>query len=602
MIPTPNAARLRLLLSVPCLLAAGASSARAEVEQELDAIVVSASRWPSDAGKTTSAVTVLDPRDLESRGITRLQDALNEVPGVIATSTAGQAGAIGSLLIRGTPTSYSQIVIDGMRLSDSTAPLGNILGVASIQDIGRIEVLRGPQSAMYGGEAIGGVVWMETAAGEGDPGGRVFAEAGSFDSVSGFASTDGSRGDFSWFAGYGYDSTANDVRMNDWDQSRLGLRGDWKASPDATITATLRAFDSRYENHGASLDHLDGLLTTLRASVEFSDVWSAVFHTGFYRESYDSDSSFGNYGTDLDRFSLSTDHLVKIGDHHRALAGAFFEHTSFKNTIGTDEDRDRYGAYLGWEWQPVERFTASATTRWEDYAAYGDEATWRAAFAWKAPVVETIVRGGVGRAFRAPSYLDLFGSQFGLGNRNLVAESSLGWDLGIEKEWLAGHSVTLTWFHNDVEDQIDSFAFPKPVNLTGTSQTQGLEAGLHGGWCDRLVTYRVSYTMLDKALSNLPHHSGKASLEWRPSERWMLGAGVTYLDTRLWSGPSSARPLDDALLFRLYGEYQLAKNVKLHGRIENLGDTYWELFNSKFSPRPETGSGFGMFAGVTVEW
>ena len=174
MIKQPLAPALRRgLLTVPGLCALGflaAPCATAEVEHELGDLVVSALRFPNEAGKTTAAVTVLDPKDLQHRGISDLMSALNEVPGVIATSTGGQSGALGSLFIRGTTTSYSQVVVDGMRLSDSTAPLGNFLGTSRIGDFGRIEVLRGPQSAIYGGEAVGGVVWLETTRGQGSSG------------------------------------------------------------------------------------------------------------------------------------------------------------------------------------------------------------------------------------------------------------------------------------------------------------------------------------------------------------------------------------------------------------------------------------------------
>ena len=90
----------------------------AETIQELEELIVSAQRLPGQASKTTSAVTALDPRDLESRGILDLLQALNEAPGINATSTAGQTGAIGSVFIRGTTTASSQLIVDGMRLSD----------------------------------------------------------------------------------------------------------------------------------------------------------------------------------------------------------------------------------------------------------------------------------------------------------------------------------------------------------------------------------------------------------------------------------------------------------------------------------------------------
>src|SRR5690606_856922 len=118
------------------------------------------------------------------------------------------------------------------------------------------------------------------------------------------------------------------------------------------------------------------------------------------------------YGTDLDRTSVSTDHMIALGDRLTLLAGAFFEHTDFRNSIGTDLGRKRYGGYIGTSWKPVESFTADAVLRWEDYAAYGDEFTWRTGAAWQAPKTGTIFRGGIGRAFRTPTYLDLFGTAF----------------------------------------------------------------------------------------------------------------------------------------------------------------------------------------------
>jgi len=239
-------------------------TAVAEVEDELDTLVVSAIRTPLDIGKNTAAVSTLDTVDLERRGIVSLRDALNEVPGVISTSTGGQAGALGSLFIRGTTTAYSQIVVDGIRLSDATVQLGNFLGGAGIDDLGRIEVLRGPQAAFYGGEAVGGVVWLETARGSGSPAGRLTLEAGSHDSFRASASHRGSQGNLAWFVGASREFTDNDARFNHFDQTRGALRTEWSAG-DWTTGVTFRAIDSRYENpytFAPSIDRVDATLAT----------------------------------------------------------------------------------------------------------------------------------------------------------------------------------------------------------------------------------------------------------------------------------------------------------------------------------------------------
>lgn len=608
--PTAPAFR-RVLLTVPRLCAAGvllSPLAMAENEQTLDDLIVSALRFPNEAGKTTAAVTVLDPEELKERGIYDLTTALSEVPGVIATSTGGQQGAIGGLFIRGTTTAYSQVVVDGMRLSDSTAPLGNFLGTARIDDLSRIEVLRGPQSAIYGGEAVGGVVWLETARGAGEPNGSFRLEGGSFDSFTGYTSANGKTGDVSWFFGGGYDTTANDQPNNDWNQGRAALRVEWQANPDVILGTTIRATDARYEeNMFGSIDHLDGLLGTAYADVKFNEVWSARFHAGFYDESYDSDAAWGNYGTDLQRASVSTDHVFTLNDRHKLLWGAFFEDTdhtiSSLGTIVNDEEHDRYGAYVGWEWSPTSSITTDAVLRWEDYAAYGDEFTWRTGAAWNIPVVETTLRGGIGRAFRTPTFLDLFGGPAWnwLPNPNLKAEDSIGWDIGLEKEWFKDQRVGVTWFANAIDDAIASKTVApwttQSQNLAGTSHTEGLESALNGSFFDGVWSYRLAWTVLTMSLADQPRHSGSASVDWRPTDKWLLGVGGFYLDKRGWGG----HRVDDAFVARVYGEYQLTKQVRLTGRLENVFDSHWEY--SRFgSSGPVAAPGFGAFAGVKIDW
>jgi vitamin B12 transporter len=610
MIKHPFAPALRRrAVTFPRLLCVGLVAApltTAEVENELGDIVVSALRFPNEAKKTTAAVTVLDPRDLQQRGVYDLTSALNEVPGVIATSTGGQAGALGSLFIRGTSTTSSQVVVDGMRLSDATAPLGNFLGTARLHEFGRIEVLRGPQSAIYGGEAIGGVIWLETARGEGEPGGTFSVEGGSHGSLFTRASASGRTGDLSWYLGGGYDTSQNDTAFNDWNQGTGALRLEWQATPELSIGGTYRQTDSRYETGAnGAVDRIDSQLGTLYANWKVNDFWTARVHTGIYAERFDDDwapwNPFpifgnGNYATDLERYSFSTDHVFTLNPQHKLLWGAFFERTDFSNTIGTDVTRDRYGSYLGWEWAPTERLTTHAVTRWEDYDAYGEEVTWRTAASWKVPGIEATLRGGVGRSFRPPSYLDLFGSSFAVGNPNLVAESAIGWDIGLEKEWVKGHTVAVTYFQNAIEDRIRSIPAP-PVNLPGTTRTNGFESALNGSFCEGAWNYRLAWTFLNHSLGDQPRHSGSASVDWRPVERFMIGAGAFYLDERSWGG----FPLKEALIARLYAEYQLTDHVSLTGRVENLFDTSWQLSRFPFAPVQE-GPGLGVFAGIKVDW
>ena len=576
----------------------------AETTQELDELIVSALRMPGEASKTTSAVTALDPRDLEDRGILDLRQALNEVPGVNATSTSGQSGAIGAVFIRGTTTSYSQVVVDGIRLSDSTTPLGNFFAGARLDDFGRIEVLRGAQAAIHGGEAVGGVIWLETERGEGDPRTRLRVEGGSFDSLNGHLSHSGKEGPFSWFVGGGYDGTHNDDNLQDFDQARAALRMEWAQSENLTLGMTYRAADSRfqYDNFGTNTDHLDSSLATIYADARLAPGWLAKFTLGRYQENYDNDTEglFGaNFGTDIERTVLSSDHSFEINDHHRLLGGAFVENSDFFNTIGSDQHEIRYGAHLGWEWSPVENVVSEAVVRWEDYADYDEQVTWRVGASWQA-LEKTRFRAGIGKAFLTPTFLDLYGSTFGVGNPNLAAEESIGWDFGIEQNLGENHMASATWFENSIENLISRpFTFPVPTapsNLPGDTPTRGLEVALNGALGDS-VDYRLSWTWLGESLLDQPDNTATASIGWRPMKKVLLGIGASYVDERSYG----ALPMNDYLLLRVYGSYQVMENITLHARVENLADQHYELFNSTFAG-PIQGAGLGFFAGVTAEF
>lgn len=591
---TPLRGSRRSALALIVLLAQ--TPARAEEKKaELEPLVVSALRVPRPASTVTSAVTVLDPEELQNQGVLQLRDALNAAPGVISTSTGGQTGAVGSLFIRGTTTNYSQVVVDGMRLSDSTTPLGNVLSGGRVGDIGSIEVLRGPQGAIYGGESIGGVLWIETPHGSGDPHGSATFEAGSFQSLAANAMFQGESGKLSYFLAGGYEETDNDGPHENFHQGSTALRVEGKIDPVWTVGTTFRAFDNFYDDHGTSDNRVDSTLATVYATGVISDRWTARFLAGYQQEFYDNDSAYGNYGADMRAGSISTDHEIKLADDVRLLAGGYFHQSAFENTINTDETRDRYGLHAALEWDILKQLTATAALRWEDYDAYGDELTWRAGSIYTLAATGTVFRGGVGSSFRAPSYLDLFGSSFGAGNPDLQAESSLGWDFGIQQNLGSHHTVEATWFRNNITDQIQSFPTP-PVNLSGQSATDGLELGLRGAWLENTLSYRLAWTYLHESLSDQPKNAATASLDWKPTPKSLVGIGATHLSDHSWGGD----PLDSYTVARLYGSYQICDRVKLHARLENAFNESYQL--SSFYGTVVEGTGTGLYAGITVDW
>ena len=611
--PTPLRGSRRSAIALFAMLVHFPASAEDQdpPHPDLRPLIVSALQVPRDPAVVTSAVTVLDPDALEERGLFQLRDALNEVPGVISTSTSGQTGATGSLFIRGTTTKYAQVVVDGMRLSDSNNQLGHILSSGHTYDVGGIEILRGPQGAIYGGESVGGVLWLETPHGSGPARGSTTVEAGSFASLATYGMFQGETGALSYYLSGGYQTTANDAPHNHYEQQNTALRLEAQINPVWTIGTTFRASGSSGENLD-EYPYIDGVsrvasaLCTVYAIGKISDRWTARCHAGFYQEtmnSSDNDVSSGSpvrtsYFNELRAGSISTDHEIKLADNLRLLAGAFYHQDSYQGTYNPDQAGTRYGFHGTLEWDIIEHFTATASLRWEDYDTFGDDTTWRLGSIYTMTATGTTLRGGIGTSFRAPTYMELFGtdSVFNPGNPNLKPESSLGWDLGIEQKIGAHHTLEATWFNNRISDQIVGYAAPR--NVTGDSTTDGLELGLRGAWLNNTLSYRLAWTYLHASLqgAGLPRNAATASLDWKPTPKALLGIGATHLSDHSWTGS----PLDAYTIARIYGSYQLTDSVKIHARLENAFDANYQLFNGWGAVYQ--GAGTGLYAGVTVDW
>ena len=584
----------------------------------LEPLIVSALQVPRDPSVVTSAVTALDPGALEERGLFQLRDALNEVPGVISTSTSGQTGAPGSLFIRGTTTQYAQVVMDGMRLSDSNNQLGHILSGGHTYDVGGIEILRGPQGAIYGGESVGGVLWMETPHGSGTPHGSTTVEAGSFDSLATYGMFQGQTGALSYYLSGGWETTANDAPHNHFEQRNTALRLEGKINPVWTLGTTFRATGSSGEDLDSpgmthSESHVDSALWTLYAIGRISDRWTARFHAGFYQETYDQKYTYddwssgnpvptrGSYFNELRAASISTDQEIKLTDNLRLLAGTFYHLDSYQSAISSDQSGTRYGVHSTLEWDVIDHLTATASLRWEDYDTFGDKTTWRLGSIYTLSATGTTFRGGIGTSFRAPTYMEMFGSAYGPGNPDLNPEASLGWDLGIEQKMGAHHTLEATWFNNRISDQVTyapGWPSPPPANVSGNSTTDGLELGLRGSWCDNTLAYRLAWTYLHDSPQNgnQPRNAATASFDWKPTRKSLIGIGATHLSERSWGGNS----LDSCTVARIYGYYQITDSVKLHARFENAFDANYQLYNGWGSV--VEGAGSGLYAGLTVDW
>ena len=595
------------------------STAQAQTEEDtLSDTTIIANRSETELSKVGSAVTILDVSELEESGVTYLDDALKFVPGVISESLGGQRGSSSSLFLRGTNTDHTHIRVDGVRVSGSNIASGNFLGGNNLSGLSRIEVLRGPQSALYGGDAIGGVLGLYTEKGSGDPSGSLSIETGSYNTFSTALKFQGQIDRLSYAFGISYEETDNDLPNNDFEQISYTLRLDYEVNDSLDVGLTVRGFDSQFRRPDYSDpefsrdadDDTESILATAFAELQVNERTSTKLTLGVHEEEllFDTFNSDNFFASDGQTFSAYWDTTVEWNDKNTTTFGLVYESTRFDyaseffGLTEDDRDQDQYGAYINHNWSVTDELTLTGGVRWEDYDTFGDEVTWRGAAAYYIEETGTKFRASVGRGFRPPSFIEIFGFG-GQSNFDLDPEESIGWDVGVDQVFADGkYTLGVTYFENRIKDAIVTAFGPAPdfasvtSNESGTSITRGVEFQAQAKWLDDRIRANFNYTWLDESLSDQPEHTAGLRFDASINEKLDAGISANYLDSRSFG----ANNLDSYILVNLHANYKLSPSLTLNARVENLTDETYEFFNGFGSTFPARGTGF--FGGLTYEW
>jgi len=577
-----------------CVLAAAPLSTSAEDAAELsvlDEVVISATRSPQDPKHTPVAVTVLPLADLDTAQVFDLRAALAEQAGVNIV-TSGATGAVSSLFLRGAESHQTTFFVDGVRMNDRSALYSSYLGGADLTGVERIEVLRGPQSTLYGSSAMGGVILVETARGQGASQARLRTTAGSFDTLGASLAVTGARGAFGYTASAGYTETDNDRPNNAYDQWSYTARGDYAVSDRASIGVTYRGQVGDYEEPGSTTFPSPGLvnfknhLVTVFGEFRPAEQWHSRLTVARHNRDYTYASSWGTSPSENRREILDWQNTWAATARVELVAGVNYEDGKFTGS-DVDYDDSLLAGYLSAVMRPVEPVTFTLGVRRDDYDTVGHANTWRAAAAWRV-LPDTKLRTSYGTAFTAPSAEDYFGvpSWGQLPNPGLLPEKSRGWDIGIDQELAGGKgSVSLTYFHSRYRDKFSwqvvdwTFYTGQIVNIDRAS-TSGAEFALAARPHERLNT-RLTYTYLDTEdkttgdrLIRRPRHTFNFDANVQVTQAWLLGAGMHLVSDRLDSGPVT---LSGYQTVRFYTSYALGgRKPVLQLRVENAFDEAYE--------------------------
>jgi len=581
---------------------------------------VIARRGLVDKDKSTSSVAIALSEDALGAGLVSPLDNLNYIAGVRGVATGGQRGTTGSIFLRGQRPADVQLRVDGVRITNRSFALNSLLGTMNMYGSSELEVLKGGQSALYGAGANAGVLSLRSKLGGGDPSGKFFVEAGSFDSLlTGFEAS-GSVAGLSYFFGQTFETTSNDTYGgnsevtgfdNDFVNYSTVMRVEQQVNDALALGVTFRKSDSFVDTpqFGGSRTSLHNHLATVYADYVVSDAWQAKFIVSFFDNSSDYEN-FGSFG-DYQQFGVAWENTYQYSDDVSVHFGAEYEHGLYDD--GSDLPSDHYfAAYVNKTIQVNEQLLLEGGLRAEDYSSFGQTVNWSAGFRYDLGEGATVIRGRAGTGFRAPTYPDLYkdnsSSFFGtdyitIANPDLDPEESLSWEFGVDQQVGDAGQLSLTYFEADTENLVQrSTAMTGPTeftttisNVAGKTKSNGIEAAFTGEM-GSATSYSIQYTWLDNSFNDQPEQMASAQIAHQISGNTVVGAGAQYVDSRALGGDQ----IGDYLVARLFASHRLNKAVTLTARVENLFDQEYENFEGFGASYPARR--LGAHIGAVIEW
>jgi len=594
------------------------------VQQRVDEVVVTANRNETAVSEVGSSITVITGRQIREQQKTTVLEVLRTVPGLDVVQSGGSGGTT-SVFIRGAKSEHTLVLMDGVELNDPVSA-GRPYDFAhlGVDNIERIEIVRGPQSTLYGSDAMGGVINIITAKGNGKPQGFLSTEGGSFNTLIERAGVSGGNTRVNYSLGVSrYDtngtSAANDrdgnPELDGYGNSSVSTRVGLSPKENCDIDFILRYMDARVEidnsgGPGGDDPNNAGDVRQLffRAQARFSvlhDVWEQKL--GFSLS--DQDQSYRNdvdiaHPSDLDRglytgqmhkfdwqsnlflyesniitFGVETEEEKAESDYYSESAWGPYTSTFTGKTARTT------GYYLQDEIRVRDSWFTTLGVRLDDHTRFGTKTTCRLASAYLVPGTGTRIKGSLGTGFKAPSLYQLYAPHYG--DETLKPEESTGWDVGVEQT-LVRQKVFLgaTYFSSQFNHLIDfDLAASKYLN-TAAAQSKGVE--LFASWQPRAaLNLRVSYTYTDtedkstgKDLLRRPRNKVGTDIDYRFLKRGNADLGLFHVGRRDDYDPSNWPPsgvkLDGYQLVNIGASYEVTTHVTLFGRVENLLDADYE--------------------------
>jgi vitamin B12 transporter len=599
--------------------------------------VISPTAIASSSAQTPSSVSVITSQDIQTQQYRTVPEVLSTVPGLNVVPTGGPGGQT-SVFMRGTNSNHTKILIDGIDVGNPSTPnaaydYGHLL----TGDIQQIEVLRGPQSGLYGSDAIGGVISVITQKGEGPPRATASFETGSYGTFNQNIGVSGSQDNFNYAVNVDHlhisDLPVTPLQLlppgqraigNNYDnmtyttKTGVDLNEFWSVNAVARYTeATLHFTGDNFNvfpsvpNAAQSTEEVRQLFTREEAVLSLFDGRIKNYFGVNYVNEWSSDiapddpSATVTTGT---RLKYDWHAVTQLATGQNLVVGAE-QQTETIDTTGFSAQNGNQAGFVELQNQFADRFFLVTNIRDDFNDRFGEHETYRIAPAVILPVTETKLKASYGTGFKAPSLSELFQNfpDFNFfSNPDLKPETSSGYDVGFEQP-VFNDVVRFgsTYFHNDISNLIvtvfNADTFETTYGNVNRATTEGTENFVLFNITSRF-NIRGDYTFTRAIDANTgiqllrrPKEKWSTTATWKPIDPLTLSATVLHVSSWL----DVSRDGSDTNLYapgytigNLRADYAVTDQIKVFGRIDNVTNVHYQNPTGFLAP------GLGVFGGV----
>lgn len=566
--------------------------------------------------QTGASVQVITADEIQRSGKQTVTEVLREAVGLQAVRL-GPPGGVTSVFLRGANSQHTKVLLDGIPINDpSNATRGFDFSTLSLDNIERIEIVRGAQSVLFGSDAIGGAINIITRRGEGPLTARFTGMGGTLGTGQVRLQASGGTDQAYYSLGGSYLDTAgvsaalSDAEKDGLNQGAFSSRFGWNLTDSLNLDYVFR-----YSHTNAQVDDFDFFSGVPIQNLQRRNLTTSLFHRiqlqastldGLVQHRVAlSLADYTRQDTDSGPFvaprfegaTRTVDYQVDwlVAEGHVVTAGALFGHEEAVSTSDPQVDQQNGAAFLQDQFEVMDFWFATAGVRWDEYSTAGSAFTYRVTNVIHVDSWGLSFHGGLGTGFRAPALAE---NLFQFGNPDLRPEHSKSWDVGVG--WQAENQA-LAWdvtyfsatFDNLILFDFNSFALAN----VGSSRSDGVELTVNYRWRD--TSFGLLYTLTathNDATGQMLLRRPRDKVTWLVDHTFVdlnasLQFDVTYYSHRLDTGNAI---LDDYFLANLTGRIALSPCADAFLRVNNLFDQDYEEVRGYGVP--------GIAAFVGLDW